>query len=369
MRRSIAIVGGAFVALASACGARTGLQDWLDTGVAFDAGVGTDAGVDADAALDESGTCPDGQSCVDESGCVARTAPGVVVFGRTGLQAPDFLPTTWGWDGTSWEEQDVASPQPARDNASMARLKDSSVLFGGRAATPATGLLDQTWVWNGCWSQQPVAGPSARERAAMATLGDTVVLFGGQSAAGVVGDTWTWNGASWTKMDTPGPGPRSAHGMATLGDTVVLFGGKNGSVTSPGGPLLDDTWTWNGTSWKEHNVEGPAARVSPAMATLDDAVVLFGGMDESGKILGDTWTWNGTTWTAVDVPGPTDVQYHPVVPNLTATLDGTVVLYTAPQSFGPGYTWIWKGTSWTQLDVFGPNLLEGPFQAGAMSAW
>ncbi|MGH7298120.1 MAG: Kelch repeat-containing protein [Polyangiaceae bacterium] len=362
MARSMVLVGGAFVALVAGCGARTGLQAWSDTGVAAEAGAAGDAGLAADAALD------DGQSCAD-AGCIAQRPTGVVLLGRTGLSAPDFLPSTWAWDGTSWTEQDVVSPQPARDNASMSRLNDSSVLFGGRAAPPANGLLADTWVWSGGWAQQSASGPSPRERAAMATLGYTVVLFGGRDAHGVEGDTWTWNGASWTRIDTPGPSARCAHAMATLRGTVVLFGGKNGDVQSPGGPLFGDTWTWNGKSWTQLDVAGPGARVSPAMATLGDTVVLLGGMDESGSVLGDTWTWDGAAWTPVDVQGPTTVKGVPAIPNLVATLEGTVVLYSAPQSLGPSYTWTWKGTSWKRLDVIGPNLLEGPFQAAVMSTW
>ena len=157
--------------------------------------------------------------------------------------------------------------------------------------------------------------------------------------------------------------------MATLGDDVVLFGGKSGDAASPGGPLLGDTWTWNGASWTQLDVEGPSARVGAAMATLDHTVVLFGGMDESGTILADTWTWDGTTWTQVDVWGPTNVKGAPALPNLVATLKGTMVLFSAPQAGGPGFTWTWDGTSWAKLVLAAPNPLEGTFQAAVMSTW
>jgi hypothetical protein len=84
--------------------------------------------------------------------------------------------------------------------------------------------------------------------------------------------------------------------------TVVLFGGLN-----PAG-LLDDTWTWDGTTWTK---QAPAAHQSPryiASMAYDAAtgtVVLFGGYDTTTDCLFDgTWTWDGTTWTKQAPAGP-----------------------------------------------------------------
>ncbi len=75
---------------------------------------------------------------------------------------------------------------------------------------------------------------------------------------------------------------------------LVLFGGQDASNTA-----LNDTWTWNGTTWTQANPStSPPARGAAAMAENgSNEVVLFGGQSTSGSALGDTWIWNGTTWT------------------------------------------------------------------------
>jgi hypothetical protein len=52
--------------------------------------------------------------------------------------------------------------------------------------------------------------------------------------------------------------------MATLGNKVVLFGG-----TSQGSGALNDTWTFDGTSWTQLPVSNrPPAGFDAAMAAL-----------------------------------------------------------------------------------------------------
>jgi hypothetical protein len=33
-------------------------------------------------------------------------------------------------------------------------------------------------------------------------------------------------------------------------------------------------------------------------------MLIFGGEDGSGNVLDETWSWDGTTWTQLDVMGP-----------------------------------------------------------------
>ena len=75
--------------------------------------------------------------------------------------------------------------------------------------------------------------------------------------------------------------------------------GEWSSSAASNGSFLNDTWTWNGTTWTERSpATSPPARYFASMA-YDPAtgnMVLFGG-DGSSGYLGDTWTWNGITWT------------------------------------------------------------------------
>jgi hypothetical protein len=48
----------------------------------------------------------------------------------------------------------------------------------------------------------------------MATMGNVVVLFGGHGASGVLADTWLWDGSTWTQRNVTGPAAREAHAMA-----------------------------------------------------------------------------------------------------------------------------------------------------------
>jgi hypothetical protein len=71
---------------------------------------------------------------------------------------------------------------------------------------------------------------------------------------------------------------------------VVLFGG----VSLSKGAILDDTWTWDGTTWaRQDPVHHPSARLDPAMASdpATGAAVLFGGLSSKGATLHDTWSW------------------------------------------------------------------------------
>ena len=80
---------------------------------------------------------------------------------------------------------------------------------------------------------------------------------------------------------------------------LVLFGGYERRR------YLDDTWTWNGTTWTQQSpATSPPARDGASMAYDPGTgqLVLFGGYGTRHSLYNDTWTWNGTTWTAA-VPG------------------------------------------------------------------
>ncbi|HEV7679766.1 MAG TPA: hypothetical protein VGQ42_14470 [Candidatus Dormibacteraeota bacterium] len=104
-----------------------------------------------------------------------------------------------------------------------------------------------------------------------------------------------------TLAGTPGnPPARAQAAMAydpNLG-VVVMFGGRGGSGS------LDDTWTWDGSTWRrQHTAVAPAARAGATMGydKSTGRMVLFGGMPDRGAE-NDTWTWDGTTWRPESPP-------------------------------------------------------------------
>jgi hypothetical protein len=232
---------------------------------------------------------------------------------------------------------------------------DYTLLFGGGNGdllVPRVRYND-TWVWRNGWYQVfPATSPSARVGAGTAydpTTG-TVMLFGGDDVDGnYLNDTWTWDGTTWTQQFPPvSPPARSLDEQSMAYDpvtgTIVLFGGGNHGVG------LADTWEWNGLAktWTQmFPATSPSPRASPlAYDPVTKTIILFSG--GAGNV-NDTWTWDGTTWTqqfpAVSPPfrGLPSLAYDRGL--------GQVVLFGGAQTPGSGLndTWAWDGSSWKQL--------------------
>lgn len=209
-----------------------------------------------------------------------------------------------------WSQLSPATSPSPRNGAGFAYdpITKTAVLFGGFGGS----LLNETWTWDGVtWTQQfPQVSPPPRsfnsEQMAFDASSGTVVLFGGYGPNGTFfGDTWVWNGKAntWTeRFPATSPSPRGTT-LAYDGATkqVIIFGGENG-----GGSFLGETWTWNGVTWRRRvPTSSPSPRTNLAMAydANRGEVVLFGGYNfVGGQALNDTWTWNGTTWSQIQTP-------------------------------------------------------------------
>ena len=76
---------------------------------------------------------------------------------------------------------------------------------------------------------------------------------------------------------------------------VIMFGGDSGTT------YLNDTWSFDGTTWTQIAIQSaPPARAAAQIAydSVTQKVVLFGGFNGT-FYLGDTWLWDGSTlqWT------------------------------------------------------------------------
>jgi hypothetical protein len=210
----------------------------------------------------------------------------------------------------------VSYPQIAYDGKTHTLLA-----FGGRGATQD---VNSTWSWDGTtWTLlHPSVSPPGREAGSMVYDAATgqIVLFGGydgyasNTTQPLLNDTWTWDGTTWTQQHpTVSPPARFEASMAydATTQTVVLFGGGGGG-TPPAGlapnmaPPLNDTWVWDGTTWtQQRSTHSPAAREDASMAydAAMQAVVLFGGNDGISHTPDLTDTW---TWN-----GATWMLQHP----------------------------------------------------------
>ncbi|MGI8552853.1 MAG: Kelch repeat-containing protein, partial [Dehalococcoidia bacterium] len=155
--------------------------------------------------------------------------------------------------------------------------------------------------------------PLPRSSAALAYDAATgsVILFGGCngsvcSTSADMNDTWLWNGSTWAQQFPPvSPPPRYEASIAydAAKQRVVLFGGSSCSSSAPC-TSLNDTWTWNGSTWAQQSpASSPSVRYG-ASTTYDSAtsnVLLIGGFScpssTTCSYLGDTWIWDGATWT------------------------------------------------------------------------
>jgi len=226
----------------------------------------------------------------------------VVLFGGGDPNSNTIFNDTWVWDGVTWTQKFPATSPPATNSHAMAydAARQQVVLFGGSFS----GIISaDTWVWDGVdWTQKfPVTSPSPRLHADMAydVAHQQVVLFGGGPGSPTgFADTWVWDGTDWTqKFPATSPPARALHQMAydTVRGEIVLFAGTTDSTT-----FFNDTWIWNGTTWtQKFPATSPPGRAAHRMAydAARQQVVLFGGANNPiTLILDDTWVWDGTTW-------------------------------------------------------------------------
>src|SRR5207248_770118 len=124
----------------------------------------------------------------------------------------------------------------------------------------------------------------------------------------------------------------------------------NASEILCGTTYLNDTWSFDGTTWTQITTQpAPPARAAAQMTydSVTQKVVLFGGFN--GTYLSDTWLWDGSTlqWTQATP------QHHPSAvtgPMLFPDPNGRADLFGGYDGHFYQLTmWQWAGSDWTQL--------------------
>jgi Galactose oxidase, central domain len=248
----------------------------------------------------------------------------------------------------------ATGPSPRHSMGMTTDPSGGVMMFGGRNAA---GLLDETWVWNGTWSQlSPPVSPAARTEMGLAFDRSLrkVVLWGGLGATSpnpvYLDDTWLFDGTTWTQV-FPAHHPPAREDMVMTYDSVsqrvVMFGG----FTKDSPRWKHDTWTFDGTDWTEvTTTPNPDGRADAGMANLPSAsgVVLFGGWNRQAFPFNDTWLLSNGVWTELSpasAPSPRGdmvMEYYPT--------KAEIVLFGGqlkPTAYGD--TWTFDGTNWTQL--------------------
>jgi hypothetical protein len=190
-----------------------------------------------------------------------------------------------------------------------------------------------------------------------------IILFGGTSNDGnLLNDTWLWDGTNWREHYTPtAPTARSGAAMAfdEARQQVILFGGQ--TYGERVGTPLNDTWAWDGTQWHEITSSVmPAARLGANLAYHPDSrkIILFGGT-AGHTIFQDTWLWDGKSWRRAEVAtNPparawANMVYHQDAQQvvLVGGGGGGEPNGQAGVSLALGDTWAWDGWGWQCLSA------------------
>ncbi len=210
---------------------------------------------------------------------------------------------TWLWNGQDWTLMTPSfSPGGlARYGLAADLNRGRFVLYGGsQNVYQPTAVSGATWEFDGAtWQSMPATGPGQRERLSMcfdASLGQTV-LFGGEGPFGADDITWLYDGVQWRQAPVTGPRPSPRVDAAFTYDwsrQICLLTGGNDPTTMI---VFDDTWEFDGTSWRQTGV-GPAPSRTRASACYDflrQRSILFGGRTASTAILADTFEYAAFT--------------------------------------------------------------------------
>ena len=243
-----------------------------------------------------------------------------------------------------------APPSLAQAASAIDGRSGELVVFGGIATTAPGVDLGATWTRDaGTWRlRRPPVSPPARFGAVMADDPGSgrVILFGGLRRTPVhedLEDTWAWDGASWRRLTTVRTPPPDAvaRGLAweAAAHTLVLVTVRPGEA---------QTWTWDGGGWFLHpGVTTPqVAWMAPAP---DGAVIGVGFPDPDNR--GATWRWDGNSWKRL-APA-TEVAVDPLSALLAydSTTRRTLLVeveFQGADGADAGGTWSWDGVDWTE---------------------
>jgi hypothetical protein len=220
--------------------------------------------------------------------------------------------------------------------------------------THASGPASANWT-----KLSPATSPSARVYSAMAydPVSKKIVLFGGFGGPGqtYLNDTWTFDGTTWSRQQTPvAPPARAASSMGfdQRIHKLVMFGGFNGKPTESA--YLHDTWLWDGatSTWTRARMKSsPPGASGPVLFTdpLSGRAIMFGGFDRFKKLpaFGKTWGWTGKTWQNLN-PATSPYPRGWGIAALDPVRKNVVLTGGDGDTIRTDNTWTWDGSNWTQ---------------------
>lgn len=220
----------------------------------------------------------------------------VVLYGGRAGRA--MLRDTWEFSAAGWRLVNDSGPtnEPhgviAYDSASRA-----IVMFNGLGDD---GPARATWSWNGReWAKRADAPTAEFPNAMFASDGShgavLITARRGEPGREFTPPVYEWRASAWTPVSVTGEAPTFSPQAPAAGtaSSAVLYAGfeKDQSVT---------TWILDKSHWRRHDGLSPPRRKGAQMV-FDPArsvMVLHGG-DDGSRVLDDTWEWNGSSWRKV----------------------------------------------------------------------
>ena len=231
---------------------------------------------------------------------------------------------------------------------------DDVVVFGGLNSDARTWLLnDHSWTL-----AHPRSSPADRSGAVAAYDPATrmVMLFGGTLAFGKgVNDTWGWNGSTWRRLNSGAKGPPAGQGAqmawdATAGDMVLVTNGETMNTA--------ETWVWVDGQSDGHWLRKPMGNL--AVSVFGD--VMASDPPSKGLLLVSpvapdseesvTQTWDGSSWQVITRSSP-DIGAMAYNTASNALLACGLSMYSVSVVV-ISKCWQWTGLSWLQEFLANP---------------
>jgi hypothetical protein len=255
------------------------------------------------------------------------------------------ITSTWTWDGTQWRW--LRSDPHADVGGNIVYdpgLRKVVGLAGG-----ITGIPYTMWGYDGAgWAQlHPATVPSpGYDRALLSWDPPRHQLVALVPETFDTSSTWTFDGVTWMRSPTAiNPPARRRASMAYDNDTVsvVLYGGDH--VLAGAGSQLNDTWSWDGTTWTEkHPATTPGGCAAQLAYDAATSQMLLFCQGSAGVTM---WTWTGTTWTQLHPSTMPPVAWEPMM--TYDAVRGELVYFGQPEGSPASQTWKYAKGQWKQV--------------------
>ena len=262
---------------------------------------------------------------------------------------------TYEWDGTTWNKITLNASATRLFGAGLA-YDDSRQLVTMFGGSPVVGQpVADTWIYTAqTWlTLSDFTRPGPRSLFSFTTdpVSNTIWMYGGNDAFTTFSDFWQFQNGEWQEMsaeNTPAGCLTPNAAFDTDRNKLVLV------------CAASDTFEWDGTAWKAFtglNTLPPFHRFSSMAydATLKKTV-LFGGFDGT-NYLDETWTWDGTSWSRQKKnPAPSRAlaaMWYDSTLKKTVIYGGIGRLTTQDRVTRYSDMWTFDGNGWTKLTASG----------------